>query len=57
MGIFEVVLNAFCIIVWLQAYGGQGEEYGSLNVIGPMFIWSGRLGAPKCCFVEGNVSI
>ena len=34
MGIFEVGLNAFCIMILLQAYGGQGVECGSLNVIG-----------------------
>ena len=31
MGTLEVGLNAFCIMLWLQAYGGQGVECGSLN--------------------------
>jgi len=35
MRTFEVVLNAFCIMLWLQAYGNQGVECGGLNRFGP----------------------
>jgi hypothetical protein len=28
---FEVRLNAFTTMIWLQAYGGQGVECGGLN--------------------------
>ena len=31
METFEVELNAFCIMIWLQAYGGQELAYGGLN--------------------------
>ena len=31
MGTFEVELNAFCIIIWLEAHGSQGLQCGSLN--------------------------
>ena len=36
MGTFEVGLKAFCIMLWLQAYEGQGVEYGGLNRYGPI---------------------
>ena len=35
MQTFNVGLIAFYIVVLLQAYGGQGVECGSLNVIDP----------------------
>ena len=35
MGTSEAGLNAFCIMILLQAYGGQGVECGSLNVTDP----------------------
>ena len=35
MRTFEVRLNAFCIMILLKAYGGQGVECGDLNVTGP----------------------
>ena len=35
MGTFEVGLNAFCIMLWLQAYGNQGVECDGLNRNGP----------------------
>lgn len=31
MGTSEVGLNAFCVMTWLQPYGGQGVERGDLN--------------------------
>ena len=46
MGTFKVGLNAFCIMILLQAYGGQGVECGSLNVTGPhKLIGSGSIGS------------
>ena len=45
MATFEVGLNAFCILILLQAYGGQEVECDSLNVTGPCnLIGSGLLG-------------
>lgn len=35
METFEVGLNVFCVVLWLQAYGGQGVEYGGLNETSP----------------------
>jgi hypothetical protein len=36
---FEVVLNVFCIMLWLgmfeQTYTGQGVVRGGLNMLGP----------------------
>jgi hypothetical protein len=31
MGTFEVGLNIFYIIIWLQVYEGQGVVFGGLN--------------------------
>ena len=31
METFEIRLNAFCIMLWLQAYGDQGMERSGLN--------------------------
>ena len=35
MKTFKVGLNAFCFILWLQAYGSQGMECGVFNRYGP----------------------
>lgn len=35
MGTSEVGLDAFCIVIWLQDYGGQGVECDGLNENGP----------------------
>lgn len=35
----------FCIIIWLQAYGGQEEECGGMNMKGPQKLtWIRRYG-------------
>ena len=31
MGTFEVEMNAFCIMIWLQAYGDLEVECGGLT--------------------------
>lgn len=50
MGTFEAGLNAFCVMIFLQAYGDQGVECGSLNDIGSHnFIESVTI--RKCDFV------
>ena len=54
MGTFEVGLNAFCIILWLQAYGGQGVECGGLNRYGSLRLmclnaWPIRSGTIRRC--------
>jgi hypothetical protein len=36
MGTSEVGLNVFCIMVWLQVYGGQGVECGDLSRNAPL---------------------
>ena len=36
MGAFKVGLNAFCIVILLQAYGEQVLGCGSLNVVVPL---------------------
>jgi hypothetical protein len=44
METLEVGLNAFCIMIWLSAYGRQGMEYGGLNESDPCrLIGSGTL--------------
>ena len=56
MGTFEVELNAFCIMILLQSYEGQGVECGSLNVIGPHnLIGSGII--RKCGFVGVGIAL
>jgi len=35
MGTSEVGLNAFCHMIWPQAYWGQGVECSGLNESGP----------------------
>jgi hypothetical protein len=48
METFEVVLNEFCIMMWLQAYEGQGVECGFLIRMTPIQgqeVGVGRLGS------------
>lgn len=39
MVIFEAVLYAYCIMMWLQAYRGQIVKYGSSNENFPTIIY------------------
>lgn len=34
MGTFEVVLNAYCVMILLSVYGGLGVECSSLDITG-----------------------
>ena len=49
-GTFEIGLNAFCIMILLQAYGDQGMEDGSLDVTGPHNL-TGNGSITRCGFV------
>ena len=50
MGTFEVGLNEFCTLIFLQANGSHGMECGRLNVIDPHnLIGSGTV--RRCGFV------
>lgn len=31
MGTIEVLLNTFCLMIWLQVYGGKGVVCGGLS--------------------------
>lgn len=48
-GDFQAALDAFCIIIQLQTYGGQGVECSSLNEKGPQ-----RIMCLNACFLVGE---
>lgn len=56
---YTIILDAFCIPIWLQAYVGQGVECGvfyeecSLVVLGIRILMRFRL----CSLVEGSMSL
>lgn len=56
MGTFEEVLNAFFIMMWLQAYGGQGVQRGGLNEKAPIGSIICMLGTQLNC-LEGLESV
>ena len=58
MEIFEVGLNVFYIILWLQAYRRQEVDYGSFNRYSPHILmclcaWPMRSGAIRICSLVG----
>ena len=56
MGIFEVGLNAFCIMILLQDCGIHGVECGSLKVISPYNL-IGSNTIMKCGFVGMGMAL
>ena len=56
MRTFEVKLNAFCIMILLQVYGGQGVECGSLNVTGYHNL-TGSATIRKCGFIGMRITL
>ena len=63
-GAFEVELNEFCILIWLQEYRVQGVECGGLNENGSPYAreclvcicWT-CLDKIRCTLVRGDVSM
>ena len=60
MGTSEVRLNAFCIMLWLQAYGYLGVECGGLNRFCPYRLmclnaWPIGSGTIRRCGLVGAV--
>ena len=62
-GDFEDILNEFCIMLLLQAYGSEGVKCTDLSRYGPhrltcLKTWPiGSESISKCCLVEESVSL
>ena len=56
MDTFEVGLNVFCIMIWLQAYWGQVVECSSLNLIN-LHELRGSGTIRRCDLVEFGVAL
>ena len=57
MGTFEVGLNAFCTMIWLQAYGGQRVECDSLSKNGPCRPVESGTSRRYCILVMASVAL
>lgn len=62
MEIFEVVLNTFCIVWWLQVYGDQGVVCSGLNGNGPHRLvcsnaWPIKSGVVIRCGLVGGTTL